>query len=288
MADSKKKRKVTPLSELNLMNRFLFSEAMEDPENVVTLLEIILGRKLDTITKAQTEKEEKIDTLSKMARLDLFVEEADGTSYNLETQIRNTHNLPKRSRHYHGNIDARLLEPGDVDYNKMIDTYVIMICSFDPFGKGRYMYTFEMTCKEDFNLALGDGATRIFLNTKGKNKDEVSPELIELLKYMENTTSETAESCSNPEIMKMHQRIAKIKASEEVNVKYMKEWEERELDKKEAREEGREEGRQLGFTEANKNTALRLYKKQHSVDEIADILETSVEVVEGWLGLVKV
>ncbi len=88
--------------------------------------------------------------------------------------------------------------------------------------------------------------------------------------------------------MKMHQRIAKIKASEEVNVKYMKEWEERELDKKEAREEGREEGRQLGFTEANKNTALRLYKKQHSVDEIADILDTNVEIVEDWLGLVKV
>ena len=32
-----------PLSELTLLDRFLFSEAMEDPENLQTMLEIILG-----------------------------------------------------------------------------------------------------------------------------------------------------------------------------------------------------------------------------------------------------
>lgn len=40
----------------------------------------------------------------------------------------------------------------------------------------------------------------------------------------------------------MQERVQGIKSSEEVGVRYMQEWEERELDRREAREEGREEG----------------------------------------------
>ena len=40
-------------------------------------------------------------------------------------------------------------------------------------------------------LKLDDGATRIFLNTHGKHPEFVSPELIELLKYMEHSTERT-------------------------------------------------------------------------------------------------
>ena len=195
-----KKENIKPLRELNLMNRFLFSEAMEDPDNIITMLEIILDCKLSDIKNFQTEKEERIDTLSKTARLDLFVSDTDGTVYDVEAQIENTYNLPKRSRYYNATIDSHLIEVGDIDYNKLNDTYVIMICSFDLFHKGKYKYTFKMRCEEDDNLYLNDGATRIFLNTKGKNASEVSSSLIELLKYMENTTEEMAESCVNPEI----------------------------------------------------------------------------------------
>ena len=37
---SKRKR----FSKLNLLNRFLFNEAMEDPENMKTVLDIIFGQ----------------------------------------------------------------------------------------------------------------------------------------------------------------------------------------------------------------------------------------------------
>ena len=35
-----------PLKDLTLLDRFLFSETMEDPENLQTMLEIILGKEI--------------------------------------------------------------------------------------------------------------------------------------------------------------------------------------------------------------------------------------------------
>ena len=183
------------LKELNLLDRFLFAEAMEDTENMRDVLEIIFGK--------------------------------------------NTKNLPKRSRFYQSMIDSKLLEPGEKDFNKMNDVYIILIAPFDLFGEGKYMYTFQMTCQESFSVLLNDGATRIFLNTHGTNPEDVSPELVELLHYIENTTQEVADSCTSPRIHKMQERICSIKSSEEVSVKYMQRWEEMEMEKDKARAEGR-------------------------------------------------
>ena len=88
-------------------------------------------------------------------------------------------------------VDLNLLEPGE-DYRDLKDTYVIMITPFDLFGKGRYKYTFRMICEEVPEMALGDGATRIFLNTRGTDSESASEELIALLHYFEETTGESA------------------------------------------------------------------------------------------------
>lgn len=64
---------------------------------------------------------------------------------------------------------------------------------FDLFGQGKYQYTFKAKCCEVPDLILGDRATRIFLNTRGQNDNEVSRELIDFLHYVENTTDEVAE-----------------------------------------------------------------------------------------------
>ena len=87
-------------------------------------------------------------------------------------------------------------------------------------------------------LKLDDGATRIFLNTKGKHPELVSPELIELLKYMEHSTDEVSEICKSERIQKMHSRICQVKASEKTEVKYMQSWEEKILIKQEGIAEG--------------------------------------------------
>lgn len=141
----------------------------------------------------------------------LFAEAMDSIIYDTEVQGKNTRNLPRRSRYYESLIDVKLLEPGEKDFNKINDVYIILIAPFDLFGQKKYMYTFQMVCKEDPSIALNDGATRIFLNTHGTNPEDVSPELVELLHYIENTTQDMADSCSSSRIHKMQELKEELK-----------------------------------------------------------------------------
>lgn len=126
---------------------------------------------------------------------------------------------------------------------------MIMITPFDIFEEGRYAYTFVPCCKENKALELEDGAVRIFLNTRGTNDEEITPELRAFLRYVESTDGEFAENSGSERLKKIHACVDRIKASEKVGVKYMQRWEEREWDRAEARAEGRAEGLAEGRAE---------------------------------------
>ena len=91
--------------------------------------------------------------------------------------------LPKRMRYYQGMIDLNILNKGE-SYCNLKKSYVIFICTFDPFGEGRHIYTFCNTCQENTSLTLNDDAVKIVLNTKG-TIDDVSPEMKRILDYIE-------------------------------------------------------------------------------------------------------
>ena len=131
------------------------------------------------------------------------------------------------------------------------------------FGYGLYRYTFQMRCEEVPELKLDDGATRIFLNTRGKHPELVSQELIELLKYMEHSTDEVSEQCKSERIQKMHRRVCRIKASEKTEVKYMQAWEEKLLER-----------------QKEKRELLRKMNHKMSIEEIADVLDMDVSEVK--------
>ena len=67
-----------------------------------------------------------------------------------------------------------------------------------------------------------------------------------------------------------------------------KAWEEqknegRELGREEGRKEGREEGREEGRIRQAKVTALKLQKKGHSIEDIAECVDFDEETVKKWL-----
>ncbi len=268
----KKKKQKKSLQQLNLLDRFLFAEAMEDAEIMQSVLEIILGKEIVLKYLPQVEKEERVSPLYRYVRLDVLAEGGDNTLYNTEVQQKNTGNLPKRGRYYQAMIDCKLLEPGEVDFNEMRDVYIITIAPFDLFGYGKYMYTFRMKCDELLELNLADGAVRLFLNTRGTNADEVSEELIELLKYMEHTDEATSASCISTRIHEMQKKIEAIKSNEEVSVRFLKEYEALVLERREAREEGREE-------QLYRQVLKKLQKGKHS-EVIAEELEEDLETIQ--------
>lgn len=155
------------------------------------------------------------------------------------------------------------MPPGVVDFNLLNEVLIVMITPFDLFGYGLYRYTFQMRCEEVPELKLDDGATRIFLNTKGKHPELVSQELIELLKYMEHSTDEVSEQCKSERIQKMHRRVCRIKASEKTEVKYMQAWEEKLLER-----------------QKEKRELLRKMNHKMSIEKIADVLDMDVSEVK--------
>ena len=104
--------------------------------------------------------QETIDIMAdaKSVRLDVYVEDDKNTVYNIEMQTTLKDNLPKRMRYYQGMIDLNILEKGE-NYKNLKKSFVIFICTFDLFGLGRHVYTFENRCIEDLELPLGDDTT---------------------------------------------------------------------------------------------------------------------------------
>lgn len=236
-----------PLKELNLTSRFLFDEVMEDPRIHQDVLSIIFGREMPLLDSNETEKELRVSPLLRQIRMDVYAMDEEKTVYNTEMQEKRKSDLAKRSRFYQAIVDAGLLEPGIPNYNLLNASYIIMIMPFDLFGYGKYQYTFEARCREVPECVLGDKAIRIFLNTRGRNDEEVSKELVDFLHYLEDTSDEKAASSGSERIRRIHDRVRKVKVSEEVGVKYMQAWEEKYYEREEGREEGRKFEREAGI-----------------------------------------
>ncbi|MEQ3355843.1 hypothetical protein [Dorea longicatena] len=116
----------------------------------------------------------------------------------------------------------------------------------------------------------------ILLNTRGKHPELVSPELIELLKYMERSMDEVSGECKSKRIQEMHRRVCQIKASEKTEVKYMQSWEERIMIKQEGIAEGRIEGEKVLL----KSLIEKKMAKKYSAEQISAMLEVDVLEVE--------
>ena len=177
------------LSHITFSNDFMFCTVLnENLDLAKELVEVITERKVREITHSS--KQQTLDNTigDKGVRLDVYFED-DETVYDVEMQ-RGTHeNLPLRARYYQSAIDQNILSKGR-RYEKLKNSYIIFICTFDPFKMGRSKYTFRQICEEDKNILLGDGSTKIFLNA-ASNQNDVSKELKDLLKYVYTGTSNT-------------------------------------------------------------------------------------------------
>lgn len=169
--------------ELGISNDFLFGKIMQDPELCKELLQRILpDLEIERIEYPELQKSINLDMDARSIRLDVYVKNNKEVIYDIEIQVSNTRELPKRSRYYQGMIDLQLIDK-EQHYKRLNRSYIIFICPFDLYGKGRHIYTFENMCKEDNSIFMGDEAVKIFLNATGTMND-VSSELKAFLDYV--------------------------------------------------------------------------------------------------------
>ena len=199
--------------ELQLKDDFMFSVVMRNPKFCKPFLERVLGIKISRIEYPKSQDTIDLSADAKSVRLDIYVEDANNSVYNIEMQTTENGNLPKRTRYYQGMIDLGILEKGE-NYKNLKRSFIIFVCTFDLFGEGRHIYTFENRCIQDFRLRLGDDATKIILNTKG-TMDDITPEMKKVLDFIDG------KGASDDYTKALEEEIESVRKNEKWRLDYM-------------------------------------------------------------------
>ena len=214
------------LEEMSLLDDFLFGSVVTYPEIgerfVRNFLKTIFGREFKHLTVTAQKVFYGTDTNLHGTRLDVYMEpemeddvEEHAAVYDIEPDRNDKpadiKALPRRMRFYHGKIAARSLNSG-AKYDNLKNVVIIMIMPYDPFGQNRMMYTIKNKCVELPEMEYEDGASTLFLYTKGT--EGIPSEAVEqMLHYMENTTYENA---VNEELREIHRMVETVKRDPEV------------------------------------------------------------------------
>lgn len=153
---------------------------------------------------------------------------------------------------------------------------VILITSYDPFGKNRIQYTIRNRCLEEPDMEYDDGAETLFFYTKGK-VGNVSEEVRKLLNYMEESCVENAVSDALREI---HRMVEIVRYDKEVSLEYMKAYEHDIMMQERGKREGKSEGKKEGKREEETRIVRKLSHKSMTPEEIAELLELDVQHVK--------
>ncbi len=250
-----------PKIQFPFSNQTIFAMVMNDESRCKAFLERIFPDKkvseiklsqnsfVEEENSARAEAEKMIlnTPFHKSVRLDVLFE-GDKSWYDIEFQSENTDDIPKRARYYHSMIDTHILEPGEA-YAKLQPCYVIFLCRFDLFGKGKAVYQFQNYDIKN-RLLLGDESYTIVLNSKAE-AGSIPKELKALFSYIN-------EGKVNPGrddfIDEVHQKVLELNGDEklmgvmtlEMDRRMREDWAE-ERGRRQGRQEGLDLGRQEGL-----------------------------------------
>ena len=130
--------------KLTLADDFMFGKVMSDPKLCAEMLRRIFpDLDIGEIKIVETQKTLRQALHVRGVRLDIFTAFARSI-FDVEAQNRMLKDLFRRPRAYHivigfNGLNKKSLKKSG-SYEDLPDTYVIFICTFDLFGKGRHIY----------------------------------------------------------------------------------------------------------------------------------------------------
>ena len=264
----------TLLKNLTIKNNFMFAAVMSDEENCKGFLERALPIKVDHV-EISTEKSIVYHPEYKGVRLDVYAKDENNTRYNVEMQVLKQPALGRRSRYYQSQMDMELLLKG-CEYAELPDSYVIFLCDFDPFGEGKYRYTFWIACKETEKVSLKDGRCIMFLNTRGKNAEDVPKELVSFLEFVHADLKESQKDFQDDYVRQVQKSVIHIKGSREMEERFM------------VLEELLKDERREGLKEGLKTAMQMVLSKFGELpDSLLEALQEQedIEVIKKWMDM---
>jgi predicted transposase/invertase (TIGR01784 family) len=261
-------------STAGIGNAFLFGKVMtSNTDLLLELLQYSLPEfHIQSITGARREVDVKLSMDSHGIRLDILATDDQGRRIDVEMQMRDEKNIPRRMRYYEGSIDQTIMETG-LNYNRLGDTVIMFITPFDPFeGREYYKYTFKNVCLEDPEVMLEDGVTKVVLNAEGRRGD-IPAELKEFLQLVTGKTDPSSYPDGS-----FADRVQKQVIRARHNSEWRRDYVDWEMTLRNEREKGREEER--AKTEEQRKRAEAAESRAEAEKSRAETAESRAEAAE--------
>lgn len=243
--------------DLNICDNFMFAKVFSNVDVAKDFLQDILKitiNKISVISEATIQE----DPFHKGVRFDVQVKEESpekGRYFDIEMQMVDSGELPKRARYYQGMCDLDVLAKG-VSYDELKEQYILFICPEDIFGKNMPVYRFQNREESDPNILMGDLCYKNFyiFNKYCYIEDESTRE------YMQYFATQKYES---EKMKKIHELVERYRKDPITRKAYMTL--EQELDLRYRK--GRKEEKQA--------TARKMLAKQMPIAEIIELTDLS-------------
>lgn len=265
-----------PYEELDITDNFMFTKVFSNVDVARDFLQDVLKVNIDKISVV-SEAASQEDPFHKSVRFDVHVREdisgaggatKVGRQFDIELQMENTGELPKRARYYQGMCDLDALAKG-ADYEELQEQYILFICPSDIFKKGKPVYKFQNREESDPNILMGDLCYKNYYIFKKYSEmdDEATRE------YMQYFATKKCESEKMKRIHKLVEkyrmdpaaRKAYMTLEQELNIRYKK---------------GLKEGLAEGADSKNKELAKGFRDKGYAIKDIAEITGLSPEEIK--------
>ena len=186
-----------PFEQLPITNRFMFALVFSHKHIAKPFLEALLGIKIFDLQEPEPEKSTESSPFNKGVRCDVFVKEQGPKgeitrTFDIEMQIEDTHELPKRARYYQALCDSEALNKGE-SYRNLKEQYIIFICPDDIFKQGRAFSRFMNLEKGHSEHELGDLCFKNFY-IFSKYKDVAEQSVKEYLEYFATNKATSKET----------------------------------------------------------------------------------------------
>ncbi|MCQ2121230.1 MAG: Rpn family recombination-promoting nuclease/putative transposase [Fibrobacter sp.] len=270
--------------DLNITDNFMFCKVFSNEDVAKDFLQDVLKIKIDKITvvgEATTQE----DPFHKGVRFDVAVKEdvvdeagnpSIGRYFDIELQMIDTGELPKRARYYQGMCDLDVLARG-VSYTKLQEQYILFICPEDIFEKDKSVYCFQNREESDPSILMGDLCYKNFyiFNKYSEIEDDSTREY---MRYFATKTGESDKMRRINELVERYRRDpitkkAYMTLEQELNLRYEKGHEK-------GRAEGHAEGVAEGADSKNRELAKAFRDAGFPVEIISEKTKLSIEEIK--------
>lgn len=253
----------TIISEFTLMSDAFMRNVFKSLSCIEYVLQIIMEKKNLKVIDVVVQQDNK-NLQGRSAVLDCVVRDEDGETFDVEVQQENEGASPKRARYHSGLLDMNALNPGE-EFERLAESYVIFITRSDVLGRGLPIYHIEQRIKET-GESFEDKSQIIYVNSSIQDDTELGHLMHDF-------------HCKNAD--DMYSKVLARRARE------LKETPEgvdsmcREMEK--IYRDGESRGIEKGRAEQAKETALSLAGMGLAVEQIAQAVKVSVQLVQEWL-----